>query len=388
MVHSINRVIITVSRKIFKYLPLPDIVINKLQALYLTRIYTFNKNKAISSGLYGDRRQNIISNYKPISERKEIIDIFTSVDVVNEKGSINKPKLSKSNGGKEVPDIRIYSTYTEYVNSENNRKEIKRIRDEFEDNLYNSDGVPFKLSGYCSTCQAERKFDVDFEYAYERNNRGGLIPNWRESLVCENCKMNNRIRASVDLLYNRLAVSGDDKIYATEQLTSFYSWLEYHYPNAVGSEYLGIDKSGGNYYSHLRHEDITQLSFDDNSLDVILSFDVIEHVPDIEKSLTEFIRCLKPGGIALITAPFVSNQYETIVRAKIGKDGKTEHLLEPEYHGNPTNPAMGSLCYYHFGWQLLDQLRSAGASATAVLSYYSSERMNIGNDQLFFVALK
>ena len=200
--------------------------------------------------------------------------------------------------------------------------------------------------------------------------------------------MKNRVRATADLLYNRLAVFDDDTIYVTEQLTSFCLWLEKHYPNALGSEYLGADKAGGSYYGPLRHEDITQLSFDDSSLDIIVSFDVLEHVPNTEKSLAEFIRCLKPGGFVLISVPFVSNQYETIVRAKIGVNGTTLHLLEPEYHGNPTNPAMGSLCYYHFGWHLLDQLRSAGASSAAVLSYYSSERMNIGNEQLFFVALK
>ena len=46
------------------------------------------------------------------------------------------------------------------------------------------------------------------------------------------------------------------------------------------------------------------------------------------------------------------------MRARVLADGGIEHLLEPEIHGDPV--AGGVLCYYHFGWDLLDALRAAG----------------------------
>lgn len=46
-----------------------------------------------------------------------------------------------------------------------------------------------------------------------------------------------------------------------------------------------------------------RLPFDDGAFDVISSFQVIEHVPDVPPYLAELKRVLKPGGKLLITTP-------------------------------------------------------------------------------------
>ena len=70
-----------------------------------------------------------------------------------------------------------------------------------------------------------------------------------------------------------------------------------------------------------RNESVTQLTFQDSSLDFILSFDVFEHVPDYCAALQETYRCLKPGGTLLFTVPFNMAAAATQVRAKINADG-------------------------------------------------------------------
>jgi len=52
-----------------------------------------------------------------------------------------------------------------------------------------------------------------------------------------------------------------------------------------------------------RVEDALNLSFADNSFDLIISVDVIEHVGKPARMIEEVFRVLKPGGIALITFP-------------------------------------------------------------------------------------
>lgn len=52
-----------------------------------------------------------------------------------------------------------------------------------------------------------------------------------------------------------------------------------------------------------RVEDALNLSFKENSFDLIISVDVIEHVGQPERMLEEISRVLKPGGIAMITFP-------------------------------------------------------------------------------------
>ena len=50
-------------------------------------------------------------------------------------------------------------------------------------------------------------------------------------------------------------------------------------------------------------EDALNLSFPDNTFDLLTSVDVIEHVGQPERMIQEVSRVLKPGGIALITFP-------------------------------------------------------------------------------------
>ena len=52
-----------------------------------------------------------------------------------------------------------------------------------------------------------------------------------------------------------------------------------------------------------RVEDALDLSFEDDSFDLLVSVEVLEHVGKPEKMVAEIGRVLKPGGISLITFP-------------------------------------------------------------------------------------
>ncbi len=48
---------------------------------------------------------------------------------------------------------------------------------------------------------------------------------------------------------------------------------------------------------------VQQLSYADNSFDVVTSCDVLEHVPDDSAALNETYRALRPGGVLVMTVP-------------------------------------------------------------------------------------
>lgn len=52
--------------------------------------------------------------------------------------------------------------------------------------------------------------------------------------------------------------------------------------------------------TELKVDDAENLSFSDNSFDVVYSFGVLHHTPDTQKSIDEVLRVLKPGGSAII----------------------------------------------------------------------------------------
>jgi SAM-dependent methyltransferase len=49
-----------------------------------------------------------------------------------------------------------------------------------------------------------------------------------------------------------------------------------------------------------------RLPFRDRAVDTVLSFEVLEHVPDPDACVREFARVLRPGGRVLLTVPFVA----------------------------------------------------------------------------------
>lgn len=115
----------------------------------------------------------------------------------------------------------------------------------------------------------------------------------------------------------------------------------------------------------VRREDVTMLSFVDQSFDSVVSLDVLEHVPDFRAALREVARVLRPGGTLVLTVPFYAGWVESQMLATVRPDGNIEHLQSPEYHGDPLGS--GVLCFHHFGWDLLDAMRTAGfAVAEAV----------------------
>ena len=249
------------------------------------------------------------------------------------------------------------------------------------------DEQPFTTPGFCAVCQQQVEFLVDYQFSGKYFNTL-RIPNWRERLLCPNCQLNNRMRACIHFLCGNLVCSPNDAIYITEQVTPLYGELSNRFPGLVGSEYLGNKHPYGTVNeAGVRNESITRLSFDDESFRLILSFDVFEHVPDYVKALKECLRCLKPGGTLLFTVPFDRNIREHRVRARVRDDGEVEHLLEPEYHGDPVNDA-GCLCFYHFGWQLLDEMSDIGFSEVTTHLYWSDRFGYLGGEQLLFTATR
>jgi SAM-dependent methyltransferase len=102
-------------------------------------------------------------------------------------------------------------------------------------------------------------------------------------------------------------------------------------------------------------EDITHLTFSDGSLDLIVSSDVLEHVPDAAAAFRESFRVLRAGGAHVFTVPF---EQRTLRRAEL--DGASvRHIEPPEYHADPLDP-QGILAFWHFGPDLDAQFGGSG----------------------------
>jgi 2-polyprenyl-3-methyl-5-hydroxy-6-metoxy-1,4-benzoquinol methylase len=96
---------------------------------------------------------------------------------------------------------------------------------------------------------------------------------------------------------------------------------------------------------NLQHMDATRLEFLNQSFDIALSFDLVEHIPDLSRHLAEVHRILKPGGKYLLQTP---NLFSNALYCTIRYRG----LGWRQYH-----PSLQT------HWSLRDKLLQAGFTA-------------------------
>jgi hypothetical protein len=96
-------------------------------------------------------------------------------------------------------------------------------------------------------------------------------------------------------------------------------------------------------------------------------------------ALHEIFRILKKGGDLIMSVPFDLNKYNNIIRAILNSNGEIEHILEPEYHGDPVEIQNGCLCFQTFGWELLDELKAVGFKETVVYTTWSINNGILGD---------
>lgn len=246
----------------------------------------------------------------------------------------------------------------------------------------------FTTRGFCAVCSKKTEFLTSFMYSTGNTPDGRPMPNWREHMQCKHCKLVNRVRASLHTLHIYAPPNRNSRIYITEQVTPTFDWLKMRYPNVQGSEYLGEEHASGAVVNHIRNENFMQLSFTDNAFDYVLSFDVLEHVPNPTHAFNEAYRVLDNGGTFMFSVPFSYDSHHEILRATLHDDGKIEHHLPPEYHGNPVDPEGGALCFRYFGWDMLEQLKSIGFTKVKAIAYWSEEQGYLGREQYLFIAKK
>jgi len=240
----------------------------------------------------------------------------------------------------------------------------------------------FTFDGYSYTAGREVSFLVDFQHS---GNSGKVI--WRERVCCPITGFNNRMRATFHIFDIEMEAYHDSAIYITEQVTPVYSYFAHHYSKVTGSEYLGDQVPFGKSDSTgIRNETLCNLQFNDESFDIVISLDVLEHIPDYRTALLECCRVLKKGGRFLWSVPFIPDSDKNIICAEM-KDGKVRHIIPAQYHSDPLSNN-GILCFTYFGWEMLDQFHAAGFSDVYAVAYHSLQFGYLGGVQFIFIAHK
>jgi len=122
-------------------------------------------------------------------------------------------------------------------------------------------------------------------------------------------------------------------------------------PNYIPSQYFSSSRTG-KIINGFRNENLEELTFPDESIDLHITQDVFEHIIEPSFAFKEIARTLKPGGAHIFTTPLVRKNEPTIWCVRRNLDGTTEQLVYPkEFHGNPISEE-GSLVTVHWGYDI------------------------------------
>ncbi|HXA27467.1 MAG TPA: class I SAM-dependent methyltransferase [Candidatus Angelobacter sp.] len=201
--------------------------------------------------------------------------------------------------------------------------------------------------------------------------RGGSA---RESWMCVRCRASNRQRQLAAVLCERdlaghphrslvdYASHSGESIYIAEQRGPLHAALQRARAFAA-SEYVDPQATPGSVVDGVMHQDLQRLSFDKGSFDLVVTTDVLEHVPDPYAAHGEILRVLRPGGRHVFTVPYDEGRDDDEVRAAVDGEGNLRHLAEPQYHLDPLREE-GALVFTIFGRGMASRLRDLGFEVT------------------------
>ena len=207
--------------------------------------------------------------------------------------------------------------------------------------------------------------------------------NLRETILADG--LNSRNRA--ELLVLRQLIEGGElptldrlRLYLTEAVTPFATYLKARIPHIRCSEYLPEPDHW--LRGKVANRDIRRIGLPPAALQAVICNEILEHVQELPKALMGLADVLNLNGVLLATLPLAYGRKESVIKARWRGEGlEPELLTEPEWHGDPVQPEKGSLVYQIPGWEVLDQLRAAGFR-DAALHAVSSDRYGVSGEEL------
>ena len=229
--------------------------------------------------------------------------------------------------------------------------------------------TPLSNTGYCSICRAQRVFTATGEWL-------------RDQYLCAGCGSIPRQRALVHVLDTIRPDWPALTIHESSPTLDYFARTCRSY----SCSYFFGDTPPGEYKGDQRCENLEALTFANDSFDVFITQDVLEHVVRPAPALGEIMRVLRSGGLHIFTTPKHRDLLES--RPRVEPDGQgVRHLLDPVYHGSPIDDGK-SLVTWDYGADFERRLRDWSSYLT---STYVLQDRRLGIDGEFmevFVTVK
>jgi len=160
---------------------------------------------------------------------------------------------------------------------------------------------------------------------------------------CLGCRANVTNLSLIPIIDAHAAKHPVQDVWEMSTYGATLAFLRQRFSNVISSEFFpGI--ASGALVSGVLAQDVQRLSLADESVDLITSNQVFEHVEDDSKGYAECYRVLRPGGALIFSVPLYDIP-TTLQLARV-EEGKLEHLETPEYHDSRLGGPGSALCFW------------------------------------------
>lgn len=192
--------------------------------------------------------------------------------------------------------------------------------------------------GTCPVCKRETTFRSEHEWL-------------RDHFVCVSCRSIPRERALMAVIESRYPHWRNLIIHESSPIARGASQrLESECSNYIPTQFFP-DILPGSIHKNQRCENLENMTFADESIDLHITQDVLEHVFNYAAVFREIARTLRPGGAHIFTVPLLNKHTPSRRRAAQSVSGQIEYFCDPIYHGNPVDAA-GSLVTIDWGFDI------------------------------------
>lgn len=213
----------------------------------------------------------------------------------------------------------------------------------------------FENDGWCIICDSDTRF-IAFDAWF------------RDYYICPRCSSIPRERALMRVIEMYYPNWRDLVIHeSSPAMRGASAKLATGCGSYIPSQFFPSQKLGSTV-SGVRCENLEALTFSDNSIDLHITQDVMEHLFHPARAFVEVSRTLRPGGAHIFTVPLVKKNYPSVPRVMFGDNAEVHHLQPPEYHGNPISED-GSLVTMDWGYDIARHIFDASGLFTSIFYF-------------------
>lgn len=168
----------------------------------------------------------------------------------------------------------------------------------------------------------------------------------QQGLVCLGCENNLRSMVLAKAILHHL---GSKDLLTNASKRFRYRNIRILEINQAGNLSPYLSKFKGHALINYPEADMMNLGYGDETWDLVVHSDTLEHVPDPMRGLKENLRILRKGGACIFTIPVI-----------VGRITRSREGLKDSFHGDPKNVANDYRVVTEFGADAWTFVMSAG----------------------------